>query len=156
MVDLFGVFVLLLGSLFSGQPDQVSWHFSIGANVSYSSLSEPAVTLTVGADPTFIYHKPAPSLYGWNPSWTCGMSDGYNVWIAPHGSCGDVLPHEMKHVQQRRALGWVGVQLFRFTGLDEPPGDNWKPDGMWTPKGNGFSLFRLEIPLFWRNYQVAP
>lgn len=109
-------------------------------------------TLTIGADPTFIYYKPAPTLYGWRNDWHCGMSDGYNVWLAPHSGCGDVLPHEMNHVQQRLALGWLGHQLFRLTRLHEPPGGGWKSDGMWTPKGNGFSLFRLEVPLFWRNY----
>jgi hypothetical protein len=151
VIDLFGLLMLLLGYLGSGPADSWNWHVGVGLRYSYGA-GENGLTLTLSADPTPIRYRRPPGWMPWREGWTCGVSDGYNVWLDPHPPCTPegIARHELNHVQQRRALGWFGVRILSWLNLDEPP-DGYTPNQMLVPHGDGFSLFRLEVPLLWNH-----
>lgn len=141
---------MLLIGLFTGPVDKWEWHFGLGLRYAYGA-GDSALNISLSADPTPIRYQRGPGWLGWKDGWTCGATDGYNVWLDPHPPCTleKIAQHELNHVQQRRALGWLGVQALRLLQLDEPP-DDYTPEWMHVPNGDGFSLLRLEIPLLWR------
>lgn len=143
MIDLYGLIVLIVGWALSGAPDEIRWHAGVGLSLEWGAVGGSA-SIVLSIDPTPIRYRPAP--YFWTP-YTCGLTDGYNVWIADESTradlgCLDTLQHEMNHVQQRRAFG-VGV-LF----MDREAHPSYTAH-MWVPGGNTFSLFRFALPLRW-------
>jgi len=147
MVDLLGLVLIALAWLASGPPDRVEWTWSVGLSIGYGP-DGVAPALVLGVDPALIRERPAPALYGWQEGWTCGFTDGWNVWVHEHEPCRDMLRHELQHVQQRRALGWVAWSLWGLTGEAEAS-PRWTADGMQVPRGMNAPLVQLIIPLRW-------
>lgn len=138
--------MLILGWAVSGPPDAWHHHLSVGVRVSYGT-GGGHVALTLAWDPTPIRYRPPPEWVGFQPPAYCGYTDGWNVYVFPAGACRDTLAHEMGHVAQRRSVGPLGVALAALVGAPlEPPPGSWY-EGMWVPRGDGFALLRLEIPI---------
>lgn len=145
MIDLYGLLAILLAILTSGPPDRVEWHASVGVHLAYGPGGASGAVV-IGVDPTPVRLRAAPALYGWREN-TCGLSDGWNVWALPHGSCENTLEHELTHIAQRRALGWLGRLALQVYGGEADPPDTAR--NMPLPVGEGFPLIRFEIPLRW-------
>jgi len=148
VIDLVGLFLIALAWFTSGPADRTEWAWSVGLSVSYSQ-DGVAPALVVDLDPVLIRERPAPALYGWREGWTCGLTDGWNVWVHGHEPCRDILRHELYHVQQRRALGWLTWGLWGLGGGTEAF-PRWTAENMQVPGGMNAPLFRLIIPLLWR------
>ena len=149
MLNLTGTLLILAALLTSGPPDRVDWHASVGLHLAWGPGGIGS-SLIVGIDLTPIRFRKAPSFYGWT-SKTCGLTDGWNVWVAPHPPCVRTLEHELKHVRQRQAVGtflWALTSLGPDQGLwqADPP---WTADRMPLPRSLNFPLFQLAIPLTW-------
>ncbi len=146
MLDLLGIIMLIFGYFLSGPPDD--WHHYTGFGVKYVyGTTGSSVVLTFSWDPTPIRYRPPPEWFKYNPPEYCGFTDGWNVWVYPTGQCKDTLKHELAHISQRRSVGPLGMLIASMLEVNlEPPKGSWY-DGMWNPKGDGFSLFRLEIPV---------
>lgn len=146
-IDLAAAIMLLAGLLAGGQPDEINWTASVGVQLAYGS-DGTAVAVVVGVDPTPIRYRPSPALWGWD-DYTCGLSDGYNVWVLPDNGCSDTLTHELTHIRQRQALGWLGVGIARAAGLDLEADPVWTSNDMLYPHGLNYPLLRITIPLQW-------
>ncbi len=147
MVDLTALFILLAALLTNGPPDQVGWSASVGLVASYGPGGMSGAVV-IGLDPTPIRYRPAAWPWPWGEN-TCGLTDGYNVWVYPHPPCVDTLEHEMVHVRQRQALGWLGKEVLMAAGLDLEAAPRWTASEMMEPSGLNFPLLRIAIPVRW-------
>jgi len=145
-VDLVGLLFIFWGWVASGAPDAWHHHVSVGIRVSYASTGA-SIALTLSWDPTPIRFRPPPEWLGFQPPAYCGYTDGWNVYVYPSGECQETLSHELAHVAQRRTVGPLGMAVAALLGVPlEPPRGSWY-EGMWKPRGDGFSLLRIEVPL---------
>ena len=146
-IDLIAVIMLLAGLLGGGQPDRIDWASSIGVQLAYG-VRGPEATIVIGVDPTPIRYRAAPKPWTWG-TYTCGVSDGYNVWVLPNNGCTDTLAHEITHIRQRQALGWLGVGIALATGADLEATPTATAHHMLYPHGLNYPLLRIAIPLQW-------
>ena len=138
--------MLLWGWILSGPPDAWVHHVGVEVRVTYS-MEGVGATLTLAWDPTPIRFRPPPGWLGFQPPAYCGYTDGWNVYVYPSGECRETLSHELAHVAQRRTVGPFGMAAAALLGVPlEPPQGSWY-EGMWKPRGDGFSLLRIEVPL---------
>jgi len=146
VVDLAGLLIILAALFASGPPDRIEWSASIGLTASYGPGGMSGAVV-IGIDPTPVWYRPAPEPWGWNFGWNCGKSDGYNIWVLPGSGC---LDHELIHVRQRQAVGWLGMALLATAGELEPYQD--ARGDMARPYGLNFPLLRLAIPIRWEEW----